>query len=81
MKHKLREKYCDVFTGEDTNCALKGKRNVNPFKRLSSKLQCQYNEAFCKLGREWNTDESLIDHLEELTGLMKGIREYRASTK
>ena len=53
---ELCAKYCDcilglyVFTGEDTNCALKGKGKILPWKKVQKAPRFQ--QALCRLGDE-----------------------------
>ena len=47
-----------IFTGEDANCAFKGKGKITPLKKFNKKPR--YHSAFQRLGNEWNLSEDVI---------------------
>ena len=59
-----------IFTGEDANCAFKGKGKITPLKKFNRKPR--YHSAFQQLGNEWNLSEDVIKHLERFTCEMYG---------
>ena len=61
--------YC--FTGEDCNCAFKGKGKVNPLKKLEQKKR--YQACFAKLGDDWEVADELLAELEEFVCFMYGF--------
>lgn len=73
----LGPKYCTsllglyCFTGEDCNCAFKGKGKVGPLKKLEKKPR--YQDCFAKLGDSWEIDDKLVNDLEEFVCLMYGF--------
>lgn len=72
----LGQEYCEallglhVFTGEDTNCAFKGKGKITPLKKMQSKPG--YQSALRKLGRSWELEPSVIKELERFTCFLYG---------
>ena len=88
MAKDLGKRYCEsllglyVFTGEDANCAFKGKGKVNPLKKLLKKPR--FHDSFCRLGEKWEVETSLVDDLEEFVCFMygyprlKSVNEVRA---
>ena len=76
LAEELGDQYCQcligvyVFTGEDTNCAFKGKGKVTPLKKLEKKPR--YQASFRRLGENWNVDEELLGDLEKFTCEMYG---------
>ena len=58
----LTPRYCEAliglycFTGEDSNCAFKGKGKVNPLKKMQKKQK--FMDTFIRLGADCVTDES-----------------------
>ena len=62
-------KYCDcalgLFTGEDTNFALKGKGKIFLLKKVQQAPRFQ--QALCSLGDECDVDDGHADELENLT--------------
>jgi hypothetical protein len=76
IAHDLGVQFCETllgiycFTGEDCNCAFKGKGKVNPLKKLEKKPKFQ--DSFAKLGVSWDVEVKLIDELEEFTCIMYG---------
>ena len=60
-----------VFTGEDTNCAFKGKGKVLPLKKLQQNPR--YQNMFKSLGNNLSLPESLQEKLEEFTCLLYGF--------
>ena len=85
----LGEDYCEtllglhVFTGEDTNCAFKGKGKITPLKKMQSKPW--YQSALRKLGKGWNVKPSVFKELEEFIcflygyGRIRKVNEVRAA--
>ena len=76
-------RYCEAhlglhcFTGEDDNCAFKGK--VGPLKKLLKKHK--YMDTFIKLGTNWEPDEQTVAELEEFTCNIYGYPNTRVSIK
>ena len=74
--HDLGHEFCEallglhVFTGEDTNCAFKGKGKVRPLAKMISKPA--YQAAFRQLGRSWDLAEDQRKSLERFTCFMYG---------
>lgn len=77
LANELGDDYCQcllgiyVFTGEDANCAFKGRGKVTPLKKLEQKPRFQ--SAFRQLGESWTVDPHLCDELEKFTCLMYGF--------
>ena len=73
----LGHKYCQsllgiyCFTGEDCNCAFKGKGKKTPLKKLEKKPR--YQECFAKLGDSWEVDAKLVAELEEFVCFLYGF--------
>ena len=71
LSGELGAKYCDcilglyVFTGEDTNCTLKGKEKILSLKKVQK--ASRFQQALCRLGDEWDVGDSLADELKNLT--------------
>ena len=59
-----------IFTGEDANCAFKGKGKITHLKKFNKKPR--YHSAFQRLGNEWNLSEDVIKSLERFTCEMYG---------
>ena len=60
-----------MFTGEDTNCAFKGKGKINPFKKLQT-LQ-SYQARFKNLGKSYEISDRDMKKLEEFVCVMYGF--------
>ena len=67
----LGEYFCDsllglhVFTGEDANCAFKGKGKLMPLNKLQKKPR--YQCVLRRFGSSFTVSPSLIDDLEQFT--------------
>ena len=61
--------YC--FTGEDCNCAFKGKGKKTPLKKLEKKPR--YQECFAELGDSWEVSDRLVTKLEEFVCFLYGF--------
>lgn len=61
--------YC--CTGEVCDCAFKGEDKITPLKKLEKRPRFQ--DCFAKLGDSWETDDKLVDDLEEFGCLMYGF--------
>ena len=59
-----------VFTGDDCNCAFKGKGKVFPLKKLQQ--YPRFQKVFKDLGSAWDVQEELYSTLEEFTCVMYG---------
>lgn len=57
-----------VFTGEDANCAFKGKGKVNPLKKVEK--MPKFQKSFAVLGNDWHLTDELIKDLEQFTCAM-----------
>ena len=60
-----------VFTGEDTNCAFKGKGKVLPLRKLQ--MLDSYKTFFKKLGDAWDVAEDMFTNLESFVCAMYGF--------
>ena len=69
--------YC--FTGEDCNCAFKGKGKKTPLKKLEKKPR--YQECFAKLGDSLEVDDELIAELEEFVCFLYGFSRVKEVNK
>ena len=76
LAEELGDAYCKcllglyVFTGEDANCAFKGKGKVMPLKKLEKKPR---HQSSCqRLCENWNIDSELLDDLKKFTCEMYG---------
>ena len=78
-------RYCETllglhcFTGEDANCAFKGKGKVGPLKKLLKKHK--YMDTFIKLGTNWEPDEKTVAELEEFTCNIYGYPNTKSVNK
>ena len=74
IAEELGESYCQcllgmyVFTGEDANCAFKGKGKVTPLKKMEK--YPRYQAIFKRLGDNWEINQELLDDLEKFTCIM-----------
>ena len=59
-----------VYTGEDTNCAFKGKGKLRPFKRL--KGLPRYQSVLRRLGKDWEITPEDRKELERFTCIIYG---------
>ncbi|XP_066971842.1 uncharacterized protein [Macrobrachium rosenbergii] len=68
-----------VFTGEDCTSAFKGKGKVAALKKLEKSPRFQ--NTFRQLGDEWQTNQGLLQSLEQFTCIMYGMsRETSVNT-
>ena len=73
----LGEPHCDAllglycFTGEDCNCAFRGKGKIAPIKKMEKKPA--FIDVFAQLGRSWIVQEDLIHKLEHFVCYMYGF--------
>ena len=76
LASSLTPRYCEFllglycFTGEDSNCAFKGKGKVAPLKKAVQKQK--FMDTFIKLGKQWGLDPDSHTELEEFTCTMYG---------
>ena len=67
----LGEEYCDAllgmhaFTGDDANCAFKGKGKLNPLKQLTKKPK--YQKTFRKMGNMLQLNDNFLQEIEAFT--------------
>lgn len=61
--------YC--FTGEDCNCAFRGKGKIGPMKKMQKKPM--YVDVFEKLGSSWGVSEDTMEKLEQFVCFMYGF--------
>lgn len=77
MADDLGEPHCDAllgvycFTGEDCNCAFRGKGKTAPIKKMEKKPA--FIDVFAQLGRSWNVEEDLVCKLEQFVCYMYGF--------
>ena len=77
--------YCEAllglhcFTGEDTNCAFKGKGKVNPLKKLEKKPK--FMDTFRSLGHTLEVTDQTMTELEEFTCFMYGHQRIKSVNK
>ena len=82
LAQDLGPRYCETllgiycFTGEDCNCAFKGKGKTLPIKKLDKKPR--YQDSFARLGDSWDIDELLIDELEQFVCFMYGFQRMQS---
>ena len=81
----LTPRYCEFllgihcYTGEDSNCAFKGKGKVRPVKEACQNQK--YMDTFIKLGTEWSLDEDTHTELEEFTCAIYGQNRSKSVNK
>ena len=72
----LGHRYCEAllgiycFTGEDCNCAFKGKGKTMPIKKMDKKPR--YQEFFARLGDGWVVHDEVVDGLEQFVCYLYG---------
>lgn len=68
-----------VFTGEDCNCAFKGKGKTRAIKLLQTNPE--YLDVFAKLGESWEVEREIYTGLEKFTCHLYGLPRFNKVNK